>query len=126
MKKRVWLLWMILLVFAWLLFPAGLSAAVSLSQWSALSLPSAKAAEDSTFLPFMAEEMEEWKDTGSSTEKLSSTLRSLVDDAYLPEGKTMSDVWKEMKAQGQISEMPVKNGASATRETGVYVYIKDR
>ncbi|HMM07240.1 MAG TPA: S-layer homology domain-containing protein [Clostridiales bacterium] len=126
MKKRIWLLLMILSVSVWLLFPAGLSAARSLNQWSALSLPAAKAGEDSTSLPFMAAEMEEWKDedAGSSTGKLSSTLRSLVDDAYLPEGKTKSDVWKEMKEQGQISEMPTSNGTSATREIGVYVYIR--
>ncbi len=36
----------------------------------------------------------------------------------------MSDVWKEMKEQGQISEKPISNGASASRETGVYVYIR--
>lgn len=124
MKKRFWFLGMVMVIFGWFLFPAGLSAAISLNQWSGLSLQSVKAADDGNLLPIVASTLEEGKDTKSFQQKLSSNLWPLVDDAYLPEGKTISEVLTEMKDQGQISDMPVTNGASSAVETGVYVYIR--
>ncbi len=59
-------------------------------------------------------------DMDEAKAKLSTDLLQLIDDAYLPEGRTKDQVIAFMQEQGQIKELFPGNDTV----TGAYVYIK--
>lgn len=126
MRKRFLFLFAGLFIFSLLLLPVGLSSSVEASiqlSGSDLILPS-RTMDDSTFFSAIESEIGDKDGLDASEQKLSSNLLALVDDTYLPEGTSTSDLLVEMEDQGQINQMPVCNGSSTSSEIGVYVYIR--
>lgn len=126
MRKRFSFFFVGLFIFSLLLLPMGTSPSVEASirlSGSDLLLPP-RTMDDSTFFSAIESEIGAKDGLDASQKKLSGSLLALMDDTYLPEGTSTSDLLAEMKDQGQISQMPVCNGNATSSETGIYVYIR--